>query len=187
MDQYQHMQLAIYINKLLLSTCCCNRQCNLVEIMLPKKTFNLCLQFNWIRMLFLGVRFVAICVAPTWRSRCDVMVRVSTYSELKAPNQHGYHDMLWTYEPDKPRFQHFQTSLLTMLKMAITSMRAVVVMVRTSRSQGLLVTMKREEVGNQVREQKEPFLPCCECKEIAGMKIEREAVEKNILNKSQLQ
>lgn len=49
---------------------------------------------------------------------------------------------------------------LTILKTAITSMRAVVVMVRTNRSQGLLVTMMREEVGNQVREQREPFLPC---------------------------
>lgn len=48
-----------------------------------------------------------------------------------------------------------------MLKMAMTSMREVVVMVRTNRSQGLLVTMVREDqVGNQVREQKEPFLPC---------------------------
>lgn len=47
-----------------------------------------------------------------------------------------------------------------MLKTAITRMRAVVVMVRTNRSQGLLVTMMREEVGNQVGEQKDPFLPC---------------------------
>lgn len=68
-------------------------------------------------------------------------------------------------------------SFLTMLKMAITSMRAVVVMVRTSRSQGLLVTMKREEVGNQVREQKEPFLPCRGCKETEGVQVEKGAVE----------
>lgn len=52
------------------------------------------------------------------------------------------------------------TRYLTILKTAITSIRAVVVMVRTNRSQGLLVTMIREEVGNQVREQKDPFLPC---------------------------
>lgn len=51
-------------------------------------------------------------------------------------------------------------SSLTMLKMAMTRMREVVVMVRTNRSQGLLVTMVREDVRNQVREQKEPFLPC---------------------------
>lgn len=49
---------------------------------------------------------------------------------------------------------------LTMFRTAITRMRAVVVMVRTSRSQGLLVTMIRDEVGNQERGQKEPFLPC---------------------------
>lgn len=49
---------------------------------------------------------------------------------------------------------------LTMLKMAMTRMREVVVMVRTNRSQGLLVTTVREDVRNQVREQKEPFLPC---------------------------
>lgn len=49
---------------------------------------------------------------------------------------------------------------LTILKTAITSTRAVVVMVRTNRSQGLLVTIMREEVGNQVREQKDPFLRC---------------------------
>lgn len=47
-----------------------------------------------------------------------------------------------------------------MFRTAITRMRAVVVMVRTSRSQGLLVTMIRDEVGNQERGQKEPFLPC---------------------------
>lgn len=58
--------------------------------------------------------------------------------------------------------------LLTMLKTAITRMRAVVVMVRTNRSQGLLVTMMREEVGNQVGEQKDPFLPCWGCKETGG-------------------
>lgn len=47
-----------------------------------------------------------------------------------------------------------------MLKMAISRMTAVVVMVRTNRSQGLMVTMKRGDVGNQVREQREPFLAC---------------------------
>lgn len=60
---------------------------------------------------------------------------------------------------DETQPQHFNL-LLTILKTAITSMRAVVIMVRTNRSQGLLVTMMREEVGTQVKEQKEPFLPC---------------------------
>lgn len=50
--------------------------------------------------------------------------------------------------------------LLTIFRTAITNMRAVVVMVRTSRSQGLLVTIMGEDVGNQARGQKDPFHPC---------------------------
>ena len=46
-----------------------------------------------------------------------------------------------------------------MLKTAITSMRAVVVMVRTNRSQGLLAMMMREKVGSQGAEQKDPLPP----------------------------
>lgn len=52
-----------------------------------------------------------------------------------------------------------------MFRTAMTRMRAVVVMVRTSRSQGLSVTMTGEEVGNQARGQMDPFLPCWGCNE----------------------
>lgn len=70
---------------------------------------------------------------------------------------HSHLKHLWTNH-----IHHVLTCnlFLTILKTAITSMRAVVVMVRTNRSQGLLVTIMREEVGNQVREQEDPFFPC---------------------------
>lgn len=75
-----------------------------------------------------------------------------------------------------------------MLKTAITSIRAVVVMVRTNRSQGLLVTTVREEVGNQVKEQKDPFLACCkETKGRIRKKIMREINgEADVRHKSHL-
>lgn len=47
-----------------------------------------------------------------------------------------------------------------MLKTAITRMSAVVIMVSTNRSQGLFVTMIREDVGNHGIGQEEPF-PLC--------------------------
>ena len=50
---------------------------------------------------------------------------------------------------------------LTMLKTDITRMRAMVVMVRTNRSQGWLAMMMAEEEGSQEKKQKEPLpAPC---------------------------
>jgi len=79
-----------------------------------------------------------------------------------------YEGAPWPQRVDAHATSPPANSLLTMLKTAITRMRAVVIMVRTNRSQGLLVTMMREDVGNQLREQKDPFLPCWGRKETGG-------------------